>query len=475
MRRPTKEARWLSSNPGESRPSVANTGPRVGILERLHPDDTNTRCTVSTESIPESPIEVIERLRRTNQGRKLVSVDQLSGRGHILLDGELAMEVLNDPALLRPPILRRMVGEGLPWTSGEEWQDARQNIRPGMTTKSFDDCLPEISQSVDDLLTMMADAARSGESLPLVPLIAATMLRISSRSIFGIDIGVNTDHAMTLMQMASTSNQLAGIGVFDTEGRISPELMQDLRRGRNAVDQISEQILDLARTGSFQPSRAMKCMLEWQQRDDTVTDRRIVEHTSSLLLASVETTTSMISNTFRFLAEHPEWIPRIQEEFDTISGWPPEAIREVGRLSIVTACCRESIRLRPPIWLVARTAPAPMTIGDDITVNEGDRIYACLYLIHRNPDVWEQPDAYRPQRFLEDGQREGLNYLPFGLGRHYCLGAPLALTEGAMIIGRTCSKFLMSFIDEADDAPKRGFLMGPSLTVRFIPRAIDDS
>ena len=405
----------------------------------------------------------------------MVSVDQLSGRGHILLDGKLAMQILNDPELLRPPILRRMVGEGLPWTSGEEWRDARKNIRPGMTTRSFDDCLPEISQSIDDLLDQMDEAARSGESLPLVPLIAATMLRISSRAIFGIDIGVNTDHAMTMMHMASTSNQLAGIGVFDTAGRISPELMQDLRRGRDAVDEVSEQILDLARSGSFQPSRAMKCMLEWQQNDDTVTDRRIVEHTSSLLLASVETTTSMISNTFQFLAEHPEWLPRIRSEFATISGWPPETIQEVGTLTAVTACCRESIRLRPPIWLVARTAPSPMVLDGDVQVAEGDRIYACLYLIHRNPEVWEQPDDYRPQRFMDDGQREGLDYLPFGLGRHYCLGAPLALTEGAMIIGRTCSKFLMSFIDEADDAPKQGFLMGPSLTVRFIPSAVDAS
>ncbi|MAJ47510.1 MAG: hypothetical protein CBC35_09635 [Planctomycetes bacterium TMED75] len=428
---------------------------------------------MSTSPSSESPIEVIERLREHNQGRRVVSVDQLSGRGHILLDGKLAMQILNDPELLRPPILRRMVGEGLPWTSGKEWQDARKNIRPGMTTRSFDDCLPEISQSIDDLLDQMGDAASKGESLALVPLIAATMLRISSRAIFGIDVGVNSDRAMTLMNMASTSNKLAGIGVFDTAGRISPELMHELRSGREAVDEISKNILDLARTEAFHPSRAMKCMLEWQKHDDTVTDRRIIEHTSSLLLASVETTTSMISNTFQFLAEHPEWLPRIRSEFTTISGWPPEAIREVDKLTTVSACCRESIRLRPPIWLVARTAPAPLVIDGDVQVAEGDRIYACLYLIHRNPEVWKQPDAFRPQRFTDEGQREGLDYLPFGLGRHYCLGAPLALTEGAMIIGRTCSKFLMSFIDEADDAPKQGFLMGPSLTVRFIPNPVD--
>ena len=114
-----------------------------------------------------------------------------------------------------------------------------------------------------------------------------------------------------------------------------------------------------------------------------------------------------------------------------------------------------------------------MVIDGDVSVAEGDRIYACLYLIHRNPDVWDQPDDYRPQRFTEQAQREGQDYLPFGLGRHYCVGAPLALTEGAMIVGRTCSKFLMSFIDEADDAPKQGFIMGPPMTARFIPSLVD--
>jgi cytochrome P450 len=422
----------------------------------------------------QSPIEIIEQLRERSRGRRVVSIDQLAGRGHILLDGSLAMKILNDPSLLRPPILRRMVGEGLPWTSGEEWKDARKNIRPGLTTRSFDDCLPEISQSIDAFMDQMREAAGAGTSLPLVPLVAATMLRISSRAIFGIDIGINTDHAMTLMNMASTSNQLAGIGVFDTSGRISPEIMEQLRTGKDAVNEISKEILELAKDGSFCPSRAMKCMLEWQLGDDTVTDRRIIEHTSSLLLASVETTTSMISNTFQFLAEHPEWLPRIREEFATIEDWPPTAISEVEKLTTITACCRESIRLRPPIWLVARTAPDSMVIDGDVEVAKGDRIYTCLYLIHRNPEVWDAPDEYRPERFLEGGQREGQEYLPFGLGRHYCLGAPLALTEGAMIIGRTCSEFLMSFIDEVDDAPSQGFLMGPSLTVRFTPRELDD-
>lgn len=421
----------------------------------------------------DSPIKVIEELRERGDGRRVVSIDQLSGRGHILLDGSLAMKILNAPDLLRPPILRRMVGEGLPWTSGAEWKDARKQIRPGLTTKSFDDCLPEISQSIDDFMDRMRTAAAEGTSIPLVPSIAAVMLRISSRAIFGIDIGINTDHAMTLMKMASTSNRLAGIGVFDTLGRIGPEIMEELREGKNAVSEISREIYDLAKAGSFCPSRAMKCMLEWERDDPSVTEQRVIEHTSSLLLASVETTTSMISNTFQFLADHPKWLPAIRDEFRQFDSWPPESISEVEKLATVTACCRESIRLRPPIWLVARTAPEPMVIDGDIEVAEGDRIYTCLYLIHRNPEVWTDPDEYRPERFLDEGLREGQEYLPFGLGRHYCLGAPLALTEGAMIIGRVCSEFLMRFHDDVDDAPRYGFLMGPSLTVEFTPESID--
>ena len=110
--------------------------------------------------------------------------------------------------------------------------------------------------------------------------------------------------------------------------------------------------------------------------------------------------------------------------------------------------------------------------------NSNFEYFPCLYIIHRNPEIWDDPEAFRPERFLEEGQREGQEYLPFGLGRHYCLGAPLALTEGAMIIGRACSEFLMRFVDDVDDAPKQGFLMGPSPTVRFVPEVIgreDDS
>jgi cytochrome P450 len=420
----------------------------------------------------QSPIEIIEQLRAQNPDKRVISLDQIAGRGHILLDGKLAMEILNDPKLHRPQILRRMVGEGLPWTSGEEWKDARKNIRPGLTKKAFDDCLPEISQSIDALLDQMRDAARNGTSLALVPLIAATLLRISSRSIFGIDIGIDTDHAMTLMKMASTSNRLTGIWIFDPSGRIDPAIMEDLRECKKDVYEISGKILDMAKTGSFCPSRAMKCMIDWQKGDDSVTDQRIIEHTSSLLLASVETTSSMISNTFQFLSEKPEWLSGIRDEFRSFEEWPPRNIKEVEKLTIATACCRESIRMRPPIWLVARTAPEPMVIDGKVKVDRGDQIYTCLYLIHRNQEVWDDPDDFQPERFLERGQLEGDEYLPFGLGRHYCLGAPLALTEGAMIIGKCCSEFLMSFEDEAEDAPRDGFLMGPPLTLRFHPSEI---
>ena len=85
-------------------------------------------------------------------------------------------------------------------------------------------------------MEQMRFASETGGSVPLVPSVAATMLRISSRAIFGIDIGINTDHAMTLMNMASISNRLAGIGVFDTGGSappappLAPALDMTLRR-----------------------------------------------------------------------------------------------------------------------------------------------------------------------------------------------------------------------------------------------------
>ncbi|MFI5698265.1 cytochrome P450 [Kribbella sp. NPDC051586] len=87
---------------------------------------------------------------------------------------------------------------------------------------------------------------------------------------------------------------------------------------------------------------------------------------------------------------------------------------------------REALRLWPPAWLLHRDVRQPIAIGDR-KAEPGDQVYICTYLMHRRPQVWEDPEAYRPERWIDPPERYRDAYLPFGVGPAACVGARFVL------------------------------------------------
>jgi len=97
----------------------------------------------------------------------------------------------------------------------------------------------------------------------------------------------------------------------------------------------------------------------------------------------------------------------------------------------------EALRLYPPAALVSRTAQAPDTLAGR-EVKKGDTVMITIYALHRNALLWDDPDAFRPERFAEKPQRYA--YLPFGDGPRICIGASFALQEAVIILATLLAK-----------------------------------
>jgi len=97
----------------------------------------------------------------------------------------------------------------------------------------------------------------------------------------------------------------------------------------------------------------------------------------------------------------------------------------------------EALRLYPPAALVSRTAQAPDTLAGR-EVKKGDTVMIPIYALHRNALLWDDPDAFRPERFAEKPQRYA--YLPFGDGPRICIGASFALQEAVIILATLLAK-----------------------------------
>jgi cytochrome P450 len=151
-------------------------------------------------------------------------------------------------------------------------------------------------------------------------------------------------------------------------------------------------------------------------------DRELRDELMTLLLAGHETTATSLSWALERLVRHPEALARLQDEV------------RAGETDVwMDAVVRETLRLCPVISIVVRELQEPVEIAGH-TLPAGTRVAPCIHLVHRRPDLYPEPDAFRPERWLD--QSPGTyTWIPFGGGVRRCLGASFALFEMKVILG----------------------------------------
>ncbi len=162
-----------------------------------------------------------------------------------------------------------------------------------------------------------------------------------------------------------------------------------------------------------------------EARDDdgnALTDAELRDELLTLLLAGHETTATALAWTLERLVRTPRVLARLREEVEDGAG-----------TEYVDAVVKEALRLRPVVPGVIRMLQRPLTIGGT-DLPAGVLIAPSIYLIHRRPDVYPDPDAFRPERFLGDDAPSTYEWLPFGGGIRRCLGAAFAQYEMRIVL-----------------------------------------
>ena len=104
------------------------------------------------------------------------------------------------------------------------------------------------------------------------------------------------------------------------------------------------------------------------------------------------------------------------------------------------------MRLYPPAFLIAREALGPDTVAGE-PVRKDDVILIAPWLLHRHEKLWDNPNAFIPQRFLPGAPPpDRFAYLPFGVGPRVCIGAQFALTEATLALAKIVANFSIELI-----------------------------
>ncbi|XP_076019338.1 cytochrome P450 17A2 [Genypterus blacodes] len=166
--------------------------------------------------------------------------------------------------------------------------------------------------------------------------------------------------------------------------------------------------------------------------DQGITDDHVLMTAAEVFGAGIETTSSTLLWILAYLLHHPEVQERVQKELDEqVGGERAVCVSDRGRLPYLDSVINEGMRIRPvsPV-LIPHTAMNDSSIGGH-SIRRGSRVLINMWSIHHDPQHWDKPDLFNPDRFLDNqGQRVVPScFLPFGAGPRVCVGESLARVE----------------------------------------------
>jgi len=264
-----------------------------------------------------------------------------------------------------------------------------------------------------------------GRSFALRPRMQEITLEVILRAVFGIeDPGRLARLRPALVRMINV-NAIHGVAPI-TRVDLGPRSPwgRYLRARAEADEIIFEQI---ARRRAAADDEAhddvLALLLAVRDEDggDGLTDGELRDELITLLLAGHETTATALAWAFERLVRHPAALARLREE------------AEVGEDTYLDAVVKETLRSRPVVIDVARTLAEPARVGG-YDLPAGVMVVPMITLVQTGPGAWEDPDAFRPERFLDGAQPDPYTWIPFGGGVRRCLGASFATFEMKVVL-----------------------------------------
>jgi cytochrome P450 len=194
---------------------------------------------------------------------------------------------------------------------------------------------------------------------------------------------------------------------------------------------------------------------------ETLTDKELRDELLTLVLAGHETTANSLAWTWERLVRTPD-----------AHDWLRDSVRSSGvdAAPVIEATIVEGMRSRPVIPIIGRRVSVPWRLGD-YAVPAGTPVTMSILLIHHREDLYPQPFAFKPERWI--GRKPGTyEWIPFGGGIRRCLGASLAMAEQRVVLEAMVRRLDVEADDpEPEHAVHRNVTMIPSRGARVVVRS----
>lgn len=355
--------------------------------------------------------------------------------------------------------LQSMIGQGLVTSTGNYWRRQRRLIQPHFHRQHLAGLVDLMIEAIEDGMRDWGQLARAGEPVDMTNLFAKITMKVIVRSMFGRSLNEGDAELMGDAMRYTLDYQLQGMITSNLPDWIPFPGEKTYQAKLEEVDRYIYRMIDERRQSGDAGDDLLSMFLNLadDETGEPLTDKEIRDEVTTIFLAGYETTAIVMTWASYLLTQNPDVMKKLQTEVDEVLQGRMPRFEDVRQLPYALMVMQETMRIYPPAYWLPRT-----TVKDDVIggyqIKAGQMVAPMIYMLHRHPDFWEQPETFNPEHFAPDTHhnRHPQAFMPFGAGQRMCIGKDFALMEGALILARLVQQFNLHTVSEHMPQPAIG-------------------
>lgn len=363
--------------------------------------------------------------------------------------------------------LKPVFGKSMITHDGVLWQKIRMPQQPAFHPDMFAEYIPYFLQAIRSKMDTWADLARSGESIEMVEQTWTLAADMICKALFDRDMPFNPHFVFKCVKSYTDVMNHKSIRLRKVAGEEFEMTEEDVAKAMDVWASVPPEVI------SADPremrERTLLKMIQAAVADPSIPEfdeAQAIDELKQYLWAGTETTALTLAWALYETARNPEAAERIRREGEATYGDREPTANDYAQLAYTRAVIQETMRVYPPIWALMRVASKPDVIdGKEIRV--GDRVTLFAYGAHHSPKYWDEPEAFRPERWLGDAarKRKPYTYLPFGGGKRSCIGGAMSQVENTLALSMLLRRFRPEYVGNAQSPASEHPGLNPTVTL----------
>ncbi len=344
--------------------------------------------------------------------------------------------------------LKPIFGKSMITHDGALWQKVRMPQQPAFHPDMFAEYIPYFLVAIRAKMDLWAGLAKSGDSFEMVEQTWTLAADMICKALFDRDMPFNPHVVFKCVKTYTDVMNHKQVRLKKVHGSDDFEIAEDdTAKAMEVWANVPAEVM--AANPREARERTLLTMIDAAVADPSFPEfdrQQAIDELKQYLWAGTETTALTLAWALYQTSKNPEMAARIREEGQQVYGDREPTSADYGSLVFTRAVIQETMRLYPPIWGLIRVATKEDEIGGK-RILPGDRVVLFAYGTHHSPKYWEDPETFKPERFMGEAakKRKPYTYIPLGGGKRSCIGGAMSQVENTLALSILLRRFRLEY------------------------------